>query len=287
MFTKAIVRPPSARFVAGLRTVDLGTPNYACALKQHTAYCAALEKCGLALTRLEADERYPDSTFVEDTAVMVAATKQKPAREQGLESFESPEVNLALANGQASACAILTRPGAASRAGEVKIISEVLLSRFCGELHSIKEPGTLDGGDVCEAEDHFFIGISERTNEAGAQQLATLLAHYGYTSSCINIREVKDILHLKSGLAYLGDNRLVVIEALAEREDFRGYERLRVKASEQYAANCVQVNDYVLVAAGYPGFEQALQDLGYKTLSVEMTEFQKMDGGLSCLSLRF
>jgi dimethylargininase len=287
MFTKAIVRPPSARFAAGLTTVDLGTPNYARALKQHAAYCAALEQCGLTLTRLEADERYPDSTFVEDTAVMVAAiTKQKPARKQGLESFESPEVNLALPDGRASAWAVLTRPGAASRAGEVESISEVL-SRFCGELPSIKEPGTLDGGDVCEAEDHFFIGISERTNEAGAQQLATLLAHYGYTSSYINIREVKDILHLKSGLAYLGDNRLVVIEALAEREDFGGYERVRVKASEQYAANCVQVNDYVLVAAGYPGFEQPLQDLGYKTLSVEMTEFQKMDGGLSCLSLRF
>jgi dimethylargininase len=78
-----------------------------------------------------------------------------------------------------------------------------------------------------------------------------------------------------------------VIEALAEREEFHSYDLVRLNAGEEYAANCVRVNDYVLVAAGYYAFEGALQDLGYKTLSVEMTEFQKMDGGLSCLSLRF
>jgi dimethylargininase len=155
------------------------------------------------------------------------------------------------------------------------------------ELRKIREPGTLDGGDVCEAGDHFFIGVSERTNEAGAQQLATLLSSYGYTSSLIDIRGVNNVLHLKSGLAYLGNNRLVVIEALADHNAFRGYDPVRVNATEEYAANCVLVNDYVLVAAGYPEFERGLQGLGYKTLTVEMTEFQKMDGGLSCLSLRF
>ena len=98
---------------------------------------------------------------------------------------------------------------------------------------------------------------------------------------------MKEILHLKSGLASVGDNRLVVIEALANREEFRGYELVRVNADEEYAANCVRVNDYVLVAAGYLVFEQRLQTLGYETIALEMTEFQKMDGGLSCLSLRF
>lgn len=265
MLTKAIVRPPCVRFAEGLTTIDMGAPDHARALEQHAAYWDALEKCGLTLTRLEADERYPDSTFVEDTAV-VLRTKQNPAREQGL--------------------AILTRPGASSRAGEVESIAEVL-SRFCSQLTSIQEPGTLDGGDVCEASDHFFIGVSERTNEVGAQQLAKLVASCGYSSSFVDIRSVKNILHLKSGLAYLGNNRLVVVDALADHDAFRGYDLVRVKPTEQYAANSVWVNDYVLVAAGYPEFERELQNLGYKTLSVEMTEFQKMDGGLSCLSLRF
>jgi dimethylargininase len=265
MFTKAIVRPPCAGFADGLTTIDLGAPNHALALKQHAAYCDALERCGLTLTRLEADERYPDSTFVEDTAVMVGA----------------------LPYGRASAtCAVLTRPGASNRAGEVESIAGVL-TRFCSESHSIQEPGTLDGGDVCEGEDHFFIGVSKRTNEAGAQQLAKLVASYGYSSSLIDIRGVKNILHLKSGLAYLGSNRLAVIDAFADHEAFRDYDLVRVNATEQYAANCVRVNDYVFVADGYPQFERTLQDLGYKTVSVEMTEFQKMDGGLSCLSLRF
>jgi len=268
MFTSAIVRPPGANYAEALTTMDLGAPNYARALRQHAAYYEALEECGLTLTRLEPDERYPDSTFVEDAAVVT------------------------------NRCATLTRPGAASRVGEVESIAEVL-SRFYPELHSIHQPGTLDGGDVCEAGceagyeaeheagDHFFIGISQRTNEAGAQQLAAWLASYGFTSSFVDIRGVKNILHLKSGLAYLGDKRLVVIDALADHNEFRGHDLVRVTAREQYAANCVRVNDYVLVAAGYPGFEGALQDLGYQTIALEMTEFQKMDGGLSCLSLRF
>jgi len=266
MFSKAIVRPPCARFAAGLTTINLGAPNHVRALKQHAAYCEALEKCGLTLTRLEPDERYPDSTFVEDTAVIARAGPHGRAREQGL--------------------AVLTRPGASSRAGEVESIAGVLSSLF-PELQKIYEPGTLDGGDVCEANDHFFIGVSERTNEAGAQQLANLLALYGYTSSLIDIRGAKHILHLKSGLAYLGDKQLVAIEALADREEFRDFDLVSVKAKEQYAANCVRVNDYLLIAAGYPEFERTLHGFGYKTLAVEMTEFQKMDGGLSCLSLRF
>ncbi len=321
MFSDAIVRPPCARFPRGLTTAGLGAPNYARALQQHAAYCEALEESGLKVTRLEADERYPDSTFVEDAAVVVGAhtkqkpareqglgrvnvlepsralpdgrasatenTKQKPAREQGLGRVNVLEPSRALPDGRASAMrAILTRPGAASRVGEVESIAAVL-ARFHSELHSIQEPGTVDGGDICEAENHFFIGISKRTNEAGAQQLSKLLVSYGCTSSFVDIRGVKDILHLKSGLAYLGDNRLVVIDDLVDHKEFRAYELVRVTAGEEYAANCVRVNDHVLVAAGYPGFEKTLQGLGYETIAVEMTEFQKMDGGLSCLSLRF
>lgn len=255
MFHRAIVRPPSENFAAGLTSLNLGPPDYARALTQHEAYCMALEQCGLKLVRLEADAGHPDSTFVEDTAVIT---------ESG---------------------AVLTRPGAASRAGEVEGVGRAL-AQFYSKLHFIRGPGTLDGGDVCEAGNHFFIGISRRTNEAGAQQLAKLLASFGHPSSFIDIRGLKEILHLKSGLAYLGDKRLVVTEALASCEEFRGYNLVQASAGEEYASNCVRVNSHVLVAAGYPAVEQKLQGLGYHTLALDMSEFQKMDGGLSCLSIR-
>ncbi|MEO8436603.1 MAG: arginine deiminase family protein [Pyrinomonadaceae bacterium] len=256
MLRKAIVRPPSANFGEGLTTVDLGSPDYERALAQHEAYCAALQQSGLELLRLDSEAAHPDSTFVEDTAVLVKG------------------------------CAILTRPGASSRVEEVLSIRAVLAHHY-SELHTIEAPGTLDGGDVCEAADHFFIGVSERTNEPGARQLATLLASCGYSSALVDIRGVPGILHLKSGLAYLSDNRLAVIPTLAEYEQFRGYDVIMVASSEQYAANCICINDHILVAAGYPLFEKHLRELGLETIALEMSEFQKMDGGLSCLSLRF
>src|SRR5206468_11662322 len=110
---------------------------------------------------------------------------------------------------------------------------------------------------------------------------------FGYTSSFVSLRGVSNILHLKSGLAYLGNNRLVVTEPLANCAEFWGYDLVRVNAGDEYAANCVRVNDHVLVAAGYPAFEGRLQAVGYETIALDMTEFQKMDGGLSCLSLGF
>ncbi len=256
MFSRAIVRPPSANFDAGLTSVRSGTPVYAQALKQHDAYCAALEECGLKLVRLRADERYPDSTFVEDVAVITGRG------------------------------AMLTRPGATSRTGEVEGVKEAL-AKFYPRLSFIRDPGTLDGGDICEAGNHFFIGISKRTNENGARQLAEWLASLDYTSSFVDIRGVNGILHLKSGLAYLGDNRLVVIEAISNREEFQDYDLILVKRQQEYAANCVRVNERVLLAAGYPELIKRLTDLGYQTIALEMSEFQKMDGGLSCLSLRF
>ena len=266
--SRAIVRAPGASFVAGLTRANLGRPDYQLALSQHAAYCQALENCGLTLTRLEPDERFPDSTFVEDTAVI------------------APRLDESGDSEKRTSTAIITRPGAASRSGEEQIINQVL--RQLGlEIFEIAPPGTVDGGDICETDDHFFIGISERTSEAGAGQLADLLSSCGYTSMLVDIRGFDAILHLKSGLAYLGDNRLVVIDALATQPAFRHYELVRVGSDEEYAANCVRVNDQILVAAGFPQFEQSLRNLGYKTIPLRMSEFQKLDGGLSCLSLRF
>jgi dimethylargininase len=225
-------------------------------VQQHQVYCEALERCGLELSSLDEDVLHPDSTFVEDAAVLVGK------------------------------CAVLARPGAPSRVGEVANIARVI-TQFFPNIEAIQVPGTLDGGDVCEAGNHFFIGISERTNEAGARQLSRFLNVLGRSFSFIDIRGISGLLHLKSGLAYLGDNRLVVISALASLKDFASYELVQVADGEEYAANCVRINDEVLIARGYPVFEATLAALDYKTIALDMSEFQKLDGGLSCLSLRF
>lgn len=256
MFTRAIARTPASNFDAGLTTVLLGRPKFELVLQQHEAYCNALLECGLQLSLLDADDRFPDSTFVEDTAVITPRG------------------------------AILMRPGAESRAGEVEAIRDAVLQFFPSPL-SIDPPGTVDGGDICEAEDHFFIGLSHRTNQEGARQLAAHLAAFGYTSSSIDVRPMTTILHLKSGISYIGDNTLVVMEEMAENAQFRRFNRIRVSVEESYAANCVRVNEHVLVAAGFPRLAAGLRAYGFKPLVLDMSEFQKMDGGLSCLSLRF
>ena len=260
MFTKAIVRAPSTSYASGLTSVDLGAPIVELALQQHEAYCRALEDCGLSLTRLDPDERYPDSTFVEDAAVLT---------ERG---------------------AVITRPGAATRLGETEEVERVLRERWrehFPQLRAIQEPGTLDGGDICEANGHFYIGLSRRTNSAGARQLAMFLADFGYPSALIDIRSLSNILHLKSGLAYLGGSRMLVIDELKNLTQLSKYELIIVDNAESYAANCLAVNNKILVAAGFPLLQRRLQELNYETVALDMSEFQKMDGGLSCLSLRF
>lgn len=255
MFSKAIVRMPAENFADGLTTMDLGMPDFTKTIEQHQCYCQALLQCGLKVIPLEADTKHPDSTFVEDVAVLT---------EKG---------------------AILTRPGAQSRAGEVENI-KTHLQTFYTEMAEITEPGTLDGGDICEAGNHFIIGISHRTNEAGAQQLANWLAQQGHTSALVDIRKVSGILHLKSGISYIGDNRMVIIDSLAGHDAFRNFELIRTLAHEDYAANCIRVNDYILMASGFPVLRETLEKLGYSIIALDMSEYRKMDGGLSCLSLR-
>jgi dimethylargininase len=148
-------------------------------------------------------------------------------------------------------------------------------------------PGTVDGGDICEAEDRFFLGLSLRTNEEGARQLAAHLAAMGYSSTVVDVRSMSSILHLKSGVSYIGDNTLVVMEEMAGWDAFAGFELISVATEENYGANCVRVNDQVLVAAGNPRLTAELEARGFRPLVLDMSEFQKMDGGLSCLSLRF
>ena len=256
-FTHAIVRPPARNFAHGLTTVSIGVPDVDVALAQHAAYCAALERNGCTLIALPADSRYPDSTFVEDTALILPG--------QG---------------------AVLTLPGAASRAGEVDAIRDAVC-QFFPNAPQIVAPGTLDAGDVCEAGTHMFIGISHRTNAEGARQLTAWLATFGLTASTVDIRDTPGILHLKSGVVAIEERRLVAIQALATHDAFRDYHMLCVPDGEEYAANMVRVNDVVFVAGGFARTHAMLLALGYSLEILDMSEYARMDGGLTCLSLRF
>ncbi len=255
-FTRALLRLPGQNFAAGITTSSAGAPTLAETLQQHAAYSAALGRLGLALETLHADEAFPDGTFVEDTAILTPKG------------------------------AILTRPGAAARAGETTAI-EAALRRHYPELAHITAPGTVDGGDICESDMGFLIGVSARTNEAGAQQLAGLLGDLGYEATPVDIRSCPALLHLKTGISYLGEGRLAVAPGLPAYPAFERFEQVVLAPEEAYAANCIRVNDRVIIAAGYPRFADELVRLGYAPLELGMSEFQKMDGGLSCLSLRF
>lgn len=250
LYTRAIVRKPGRNFANGITTSSLGQPDFNKALEQHAAYCEALNKCGVELSVLEADERYPDGCFVEDTAVVNSRVK------------------------------VISRPGAATRRGEEEAVARVLAGY--GPTESITAPGTLEGGDILRAENQYFIGISERTNEEGASQLSAILARHGFTSSVV---PVEAGLHLKSDIAYLGNGNFIstpVFSHVAQPAN-----TIILDPEEYYSANCLRVNDYLLIARGFPKSKKKILELGYNIIELDMSEFRKMDGGLTCLSLLF
>lgn len=253
MFKNTIVKIPSESYVNGLTTSDLGRPNLEIALEQHQAYIEALKKCGTKVTILTGNIEYPDSTFVEDTAVL------------------TPNF------------AVISNPSALSRNGEIHDMEPVIKS-FYETIYYIKAPGTLDGGDILQIEDHFYIGISARTNHDGAEQLKQILESEGYKGTII---ELEKFFHLKTGITYLGNQTIVVAGEFIDHPEFNKYQKIVVPPEEEYAANCIRVNDYVIIPAGYPVTKQKINDAGYQTIELGMSEFRKLDGGLSCLSLRF
>ena len=254
MFKNAIVKRPGHSLVDGITsTPKLGKPNYEIAIKQHDAYIEALKFCGVEVTVLQADERFPDSCFIEDVSV---CTKK---------------------------FAMIARPGAISRRGEEKEIIEAI-KKYYNDLEYIKEPGTLEGGDVMMVKDHFYIGLSKRTNREGAEQLIKALGKYGMSGSIV---EMSEMLHLKSGLAYLEDNVLLVAGEFLNNLEFKKFNKIIIDENETYSANCIRVNDYVLVTAGYPKTKEKIETAGFKTIVVDTSEYRKLNGGLSCLSLRF
>jgi dimethylargininase len=252
MFSEAIVRTVPGTIDAGITSANLGRPDYEKAREQHDHYVGALERCGLEVTVLGADERYPDLAFVEDTAVVT------------------------------DRCAIVAHPGAERRRGEVHEVEKVL-SGLYANVERITSPGTLDGGDVLQVGDHFYIGLTRRTNREGAEQLAVILRGYGFSASFVGLRR---FLHLKTGVAYLGGDDLVVAGELVASDEFKFFDKIIVTPEEEYCANCIRVNGPVLVAAGYESTKEKIVERGYEVIELEMSEFRKVDGGLSCLSLR-
>jgi len=253
MFRKAIVRTPSASMAEGITSTDLGAPDLERALSQHAAYVAALEQCGLDVTVLPAEEAFPDATFVEDCAVCTEH------------------------------CAVITLPGAVSRQGERHSVQTALEGHY-SELLAIREPGTLDGGDVMRAGNHFTIGLSQRTNREGARQLSDTLSRFGFTAETLPLAHV---LHLKTGLSYLEKNTLLVCGEFVSHPAFRHLDPIEVPEAEAYAANSLWVNGTVLIPRGFDETERRIREKGYAVITLQMSEFRKMDGGLSCLSLRF
>jgi dimethylargininase len=252
LFAEAIVRAVPQTVGAGITSANLGRPDYEKAREQHDRYVGALEGCGLKLMVLCADERYPDSIFVEDTAVVT------------------------------DRCAVVTNPGAERRRGEVYEV-EKALSGLYENVERINGLGTLDGGDVLQVGDHFYIGLTRRTNREGAEQLARILRGHGFGASFVGLRR---FLHLKTGVAYLGGDDLVVAGELVASDEFESFDKIVVAPEEEYGANCIRVNDHVLVATGYERTKEKIAERGYEVIELETSEFHKVDGGLSCLSLR-
>ena len=255
-FNNVIVRKPCKAVCDGITSApELGQPIYEKALAQHEKYIEALKKCGVEVTVLEADERYPDSCFVEDPALITRK------------------------------CAIITNPGAASRNGEKNEIIGAVRKFFPEDkIEYIKDPGTLEGGDVMMVGDTFYVGLSARTNAEGIRQLGEILNKYGL--ECVQV-PLEKVLHLKTGVNYLENNNMLVSGEFIDKPEFAKYNKIVIPEEEAYAANCIWVNGTVIVPEGYPAVLKAVQDAGYETLVLDTSEFRKINGGLSCLSLRF
>jgi len=253
-FSHAIARRPAASIVDGLRAVDTGTPDLATFQRHHDDYVMALRSTGATVTVLDALEAFPDSVFVEDTALCLP---------QG---------------------AIMMRPGAPSRLGEAAAMRPVL-EGFYHTVRAIAGPGTIEGGDILTTEREILVGRSARTNAAGIAELARLVADWGY-----RLREVETppgVLHFKTDCSLLDEETILATPRLAASGCFESYRVIHTGEAEEAAANAIRFNGLVIMAAGFPRTADALARAGFDVRPVGNTEAAKLDGGMSCLSLRF
>ncbi len=253
-FTNAIVRRPSKSVVKGLRADDRGDPSYADLCAEHDAYLEAMQAAGVSLTVLPALEAFPDSIFVED-----------PAR--------------VFTEG-----AVLLRPGAPSRAGEAKEIAPVLQEAFETVLE-MPASGYADGGDILTTASKVMIGLSSRTDLAGAKALAECLATLGRASEIVETPE--GVLHFKTDCSLLDEETVFSTERLARSGVFEGFDIVTVPECEEAAANALRVNDVILIGADFPRSIDLLDGLGFKVLPLKTTQIGLIDAGLSCMSLRW
>ncbi len=245
-FDHAIVRRPAQSVTQGLRDVDRGDPDLAAVVAEHDAYIAAMNNVGVSVTVLPSLEEYPDSVFVEDPALVFG---------EG---------------------AILLRPGAASRRGEVKVI-EPELRRLFPRVLSISDSGFVEGGDVLVTDEHVMIGLSDRTDEAGAKALMHCLEELGRTA--VIVQTPKDVLHFKTDCSLLDEETVFTTRRLAVSNVFSRLKTVLVPDGEEAAANALRINDVVLIGKGFPRSIELLGGLGYNVVALPTEEIGKIDAG--------
>lgn len=238
--------------VNGITTANLGKPDFELALKQHDIYCQTLSDLGLEVTVLDAEPGYPDCCFVEDTAVVCKEV------------------------------AVITPLGALSRQGEQLTIQPELAKHKPTVV--IEPPALIEGGDVLQVEDTFYVGLSDRTNQAGAEALEAAVGPHGY--SVISIACCPS-LHFKTDVNYIGNNTILLSPCCNGMEQLAAFDRVIVEDDEAYARNCLYINGTVIVPAGFPKTLEKVRATGVETVVIDVSEFRKLDGGLTCLSLRF
>jgi dimethylargininase len=253
-FSHAITRRPAASIAAGLRAVDTGPPDLSRMQAHHADYVAALSATGATVIVLDPAEDFPDSVFVEDTA-------------------------LCLPEG-----AVVLRPGAPSRLGEAALMAPHLAALYA-RVVAIEPPGFIEGGDILVTGREILVGRSARTDAAGIAALAALVAPWGH-----RLREVATppgVLHFKTDCALLDAETILATDRLAASGCFAGYRVIAVAEGEEPAANVIRFNDVVLVPEGFPRTADRLAAAGYDLRVIGNSECARLDGGMSCLSLRF
>ncbi len=253
-FTHAIARLPAASITAGLRAVDTGAPDLETFLKHHDDYVSALRSTGAEVVVLDALHDYPDSVFVEDAA-------------------------LCLQEG-----AIVMRPGAPTRLGEAALMRPTL-ERFYDEVLEVAAPATIEGGDILVCEREILVGTSARTNAQCIAGLGRLVDRWGYKVRKVETPE--GVLHFKTDCSLLDAETILATRRLSVSGCFDGYRVIHVADGEEAAANTIRFNNLVLMPAGFPATRDMLVDAGYDVREIGNSEAAKLDGGMSCLSLRF
>ncbi len=254
-FSHAITRAPSPAVTQGLRAVDVGAPDFAVLLQHHAAYVAALRATGAEVIELPALPAYPDSVFVEDTALCLP---------QG---------------------AVIMRPGAPSRLGEAAEMAPHLAGLYTTIARIEGVSSFVEGGDILVTGREVLVGRSARTNAAGVAELAGIVEAWGHS-----LREVftpPGVLHFKTDCSLLDDQTVLATKRLAASGCFEGYRVIEVAEGEEAAANSIRFNDVVIVPAGFALTRARIEAAGYKVVEIGNSECAKIDGGMSCLSLRF